>query len=728
MDDPNITMEEYIRLEEEKARKPIAFNDEVSSEKTLSCEPTVSSLNDEIDFRIFFDDFDDEDYTVIFDKNSFSYKIISTNDLNTDSENDNEKVNLPSLPSPKPTVSCFVDLDFFNDFENEFPAIVYNYSQMSKSDLLTESVLSPHHIYAFDLYDETSLSEYNEEEQNVLYFNDLFPFNFIHPDDLKSKKDNDDNEIDIIQSSGDRNPNSVKEENYSDDFNGWFVKINVASDWECYLLTKIIRCSIRTSSISLYLSGKKVNDGGNVIQSSQTKGKREHEEISGINYEVLTNDQPMKTSEPVAQPSNKIQTPLIPFPPKIEEGKRRSSPKEVLRKPEAAPHKSAFHRGPSSNAKIVKLLESGIIYLISDSTWVSPIHVVPKKGGMTVVLNDNNELIPSRTVTGWRSPVALDLGSTRAIRRMALPPHDQRVQVFDFRGLPDLMADGLSARMLMEHKDAQGVREEMESLGFARYWAESARQIPDKGDLRDYWIGISSAGDIAGRSQAPEKMTVTDLFYLRGMDVGSVNVPYLLARYLRLFAIRRKSRALISGGQFVARLAEHFGLLTKERLQGLTIIAPELPIIDMAELVRLHICMDIDDTWAWVAMGPERQPDAAAGAHEAVEDALAVDEDMPQVVPSPPRTQGKRIARLEEEVHGMRELIQGQSEVLDLNARDFSRFAMWTVTSLARMMDRTGVTYTSYSETPREYQRRTRWRTGEASTSTAQQDQQQPDP
>ncbi|GJR69529.1 reverse transcriptase domain-containing protein [Tanacetum coccineum] len=36
------------------------------------------------------------------------------------------------------------------------------------------------------------------------------------------------------------------------------------------------------------------------------------------------------------------------------------------------------------------------------NSWVSPIHVVPKRGGMTVVLNDNNELIPSRTVTGWR--------------------------------------------------------------------------------------------------------------------------------------------------------------------------------------------------------------------------------------------------------------------------------------------------------------------------------------
>ncbi|GKC21519.1 reverse transcriptase domain-containing protein, partial [Tanacetum coccineum] len=47
--------------------------------------------------------------------------------------------------------------------------------------------------------------------------------------------------------------------------------------------------------------------------------------------------------------------------------------------------------------EIVKLLDSRLIYPISDSSWVSPIHVVPKKGGMNAVLNDNNELIPSRT-------------------------------------------------------------------------------------------------------------------------------------------------------------------------------------------------------------------------------------------------------------------------------------------------------------------------------------------
>ncbi|GJT07973.1 hypothetical protein Tco_0842435, partial [Tanacetum coccineum] len=146
---------------------------------------------------------------------------------------------------------------------------------------------------------------------------------------------------------------------------------------------------------------------------------------------------------------------------------------------------------------------------------------------------------------------------------------------------------------------------------------------------------------IAGRSQAPEKVTVTDLFYLRGVDVGSVNVPYLLARYLRLFAVGRKSGAHISGGQFVARLADLFGLLTAEILGGLTVIALEL----------------------LVAMGPESQPDATAGAPADAEDASIVDEggqadptpvQAPQQPPSPPpapaRTIPQRLGRLEEDV------------------------------------------------------------------------------
>ncbi|PIN21773.1 DNA-directed DNA polymerase [Handroanthus impetiginosus] len=52
--------------------------------------------------------------------------------------------------------------------------------------------------------------------------------------------------------------------------------------------------------------------------------------------------------------------------------------------------------------EIIKWLDAGIIYPISDSSWVSPVQCVPKKGGITVVPNMHNELIPTRTVTGWR--------------------------------------------------------------------------------------------------------------------------------------------------------------------------------------------------------------------------------------------------------------------------------------------------------------------------------------
>ncbi|GKD59508.1 reverse transcriptase domain-containing protein [Tanacetum coccineum] len=51
---------------------------------------------------------------------------------------------------------------------------------------------------------------------------------------------------------------------------------------------------------------------------------------------------------------------------------------------------------------VIKLLDAGIIYPISDSPWVSLVQVVPKKGGMIVVRNEKNELISQRAVTGWR--------------------------------------------------------------------------------------------------------------------------------------------------------------------------------------------------------------------------------------------------------------------------------------------------------------------------------------
>ncbi|GKA49980.1 hypothetical protein Tco_0743053 [Tanacetum coccineum] len=123
MEDPNITMEEYNRLEEEKTRK---------RGKVYNWETSKYG-------KIWYDE----------------------------------------------------DVHDLRSVETEFPAIVFNDR--------------PQHIDEFDLKNKTSLSEYDEEEQNVLYFNDLFPFNIIYPDDLKSDKGNDD-KIDVIQYSGDMAP------------------------------------------------------------------------------------------------------------------------------------------------------------------------------------------------------------------------------------------------------------------------------------------------------------------------------------------------------------------------------------------------------------------------------------------------------------------------------------------------------------------------------------------
>nr|GEY14393.1 reverse transcriptase domain-containing protein [Tanacetum cinerariifolium] len=64
-------------------------------------------------------------------------------------------------------------------------------------------------------------------------------------------------------------------------------------------------------------------------------------------------------------------------------------------------HKRAIAWKLSDIQEGEKLLDAGLIYPISDSPWVSPVHCVPKKGGFTVVENEENELIPTRLVIGW---------------------------------------------------------------------------------------------------------------------------------------------------------------------------------------------------------------------------------------------------------------------------------------------------------------------------------------
>ncbi|GJR04947.1 hypothetical protein Tco_0527931 [Tanacetum coccineum] len=132
----------------------------------------------------------------------------------------------------------------------------------------------------------------------------------------------------------------------------------------------------------------------------------------------------------------------------------------------------------------------------------------------------------------------------------------------------------------------------------------------------------------------------------------------------------------------------------------------------MGELVKLNIYMEVGDDWAWVAQGAKRQPVDAVAALGGAEDAPDVDEGAQAVpapihAPPPPspaagRTMPQRLGRHEEEIQGLR------YDVGSLRGLAFD-----------------GTFRGSY---PTVFERRTRQRTNGASMSTAQQDEQQPDP
>ncbi|GJZ57083.1 hypothetical protein Tco_0612577 [Tanacetum coccineum] len=156
MDDPNITMEEYIRLEEEKARRrgqvynwetatydkiwcnedvhdlrsietefsAIVINDVLTSKVALSCEPTVSPINDnQIDFRISFDEFDDEDYTYIRLEEEKARRR-------------GQVYNWETATYGK--IWCNEDVHDLRSIETEFPAIVLNDTLTSEVALSCE--------------------------------------------------------------------------------------------------------------------------------------------------------------------------------------------------------------------------------------------------------------------------------------------------------------------------------------------------------------------------------------------------------------------------------------------------------------------------------------------------------------------------------------------------------------------------------------------------------------
>ncbi|GJU06047.1 hypothetical protein Tco_1122477 [Tanacetum coccineum] len=165
----------------------------------------------------------------------------------------------------------------------------------------------------------------------------------------------------------------------------------------------------------------------------------------------------------------------------------------------------------------------------------------------------------------------------------------------------------------------------MAEAGFEAYWDGSDRLIPDKGDLRDYWIEISSNKDFLGPALSyvlirdPVRRLCHRMIAYNISGRGQAPEKYLFRQ-----AEGRKSGARLSGGHFIGRLAMHFGLVNNEGLRGL--------------------------------QGPERQQVVAAG--------LAVDEGAQEIpvlahAPSPPppapqpRTMSQRIERIEEEMHDL---------------------------------------------------------------------------
>nr|GEX92021.1 hypothetical protein [Tanacetum cinerariifolium] len=238
---------------------------------------------------------------------------------------------------------------------------------------------------------------------------------------------------------------------------------------------------------------------------------------------------------------------------------------------------------------------------------------------------------------------------------------------------------------------------EMAEDGFGAYWLGSERVIPDKGDLMDYWIEILSDMDFL--RPTPSYVFIFDPVRRLCHRMISCSI-FGGGRHLRRHAEGRKSRARLSGGHFIGCLAAHFGLASDQGLRGLSMVTHELPLIDLHELGRLNSCVRVGDTWARVAPRPKRQLYAAAGAAGTVEDAPAVDEgaqadpasvQAPQPLPHALKTMQQRISKLEE-------------ELLDTSGRTYRAFDSTLVGSL---------------QLP--YQRRTRRRTSDASTSAPQQ-------
>ncbi|GJW92337.1 hypothetical protein Tco_0169890 [Tanacetum coccineum] len=146
---------------------------------------------------------------------------------------------------------------------------------------------------------------------------------------------------------------------------------------------------------------------------------------------------------------------------------------------------------------------------------------------------------------------------------------------------------------------------------------------------------------------------------------------------------------------------------SNDGLRGLSVVTHELLLIDMGELVKLNIYMEVGDDWDWVAQGAERQPVVLAAALGGAEDALDIDEGAQNVpapihAPPPPPPAG----------------------LVERSMTNQGRFSTWMISYMTQLMEASGRTYPAFNGTFRGsyskvFERRTRRGIDGASTSTA---------
>ncbi|GJU80042.1 hypothetical protein Tco_1282407 [Tanacetum coccineum] len=380
MDDPNITMEEYIRLQDEKDQRHC---------QTFNWETATYG-------KIYYD-----------------------------------------------------NLDFFIDFEADFPAIVYNDALISSQNVSSKPTVSIYNAIKTDFDFSISFSDSDDEDYTFICDKDSFSYKLIHADELKLELVND------------------------------HIEIN-------------------TELCSENIDIKPMDS---VVCISNDTTPVESDEHLETNHD--------KKNE-LSETSNFIQ--IIKVMSQI-----------------------SFHEGKP------------LIFIINNLYVTFGIPFDPKQLYKDGVYTRRLRR-PRYQVEGYTEEIVQDYEQRLAtiFGRQVLFSSHAWSRVFEIRGLlvREFMLEFYSTSLELH------TAEEMAGDGFKAYWVCSLREIADKVDLSDYWARISS--------DAPEKVTATDLFYLRSIDEGkAVNVPYLLAQYL---------------------------LVTDEGLMGLHVIARELPVIYMDEL------------------------------------------------------------------------------------------------------------------------------------------------